>query len=515
MASIAFLGSSEGTHSPSVLAKAGAFEISTTFSLTVLAIVVPPPPSPQLILTPQTTLNIPDDSLVTVDITLNGLSGFNLPVHVHLTGAGSTIGISGPVQQPLPSGLSSPDCGPDQFATGIDVTPGNTISCSIAASTLSLVANAPGPGFLANVEVFGVFPISSPGSAISLPFQVCILLSPTATPGCGVNMQGGGSSPSKLSGSPARYNRLTSESSAPSADEPIFISDVAFAPLTPKAGDSVNISARLTNQSASKISGAIVKLLANGKEVAVKDVSITAGGFADINLEWIASNDFGVNIAISVGLNSDDESAQVILVPGLIVEGGNFSVGIPGRARIEVINNNCAGFRFFTESQTSCGGSSDIELTPSITADGQLLVDVFSMNGGILDLGPLPSSGLLSVPESSYTVRASMEASHVYAVENNGKYTLLYAAMVDSDIDPRLAALVNGSNSLADPSVGGLSDLFADSLGDLLDRVKITIELQWLYQDSGSRQFRYSFTPSRRAPKPSTFRQPRGRPVAQ
>jgi len=108
-----------------------------------------------------------------------------------------------------------------------------------------------------------------------------------------------------------------------------------------------------------------------------------------------------------------------------------------------------------------------------------------------------------------------VEAGHVYAVENNGRYTLLCAALVDSDIGPRLATIVHGSNSLADTSVGELSDLFADSLGDLLDLAKITIELQGLYQDYGSSQFRYSFSPSRRARRPSIICQPRGGPVAQ
>ena len=124
-------------------------------------------------------------------------------------------------------------------------------------------------------------------------------------------------------------------------------------------------------------------------------------------------------------------------------------------------------------------------------------------------MGTQPISGVLSAPDTGYSVRAWLESGHLYAVESNGKYALLYVASIQSDVDPRLAPLVRGANSLAQPSVEGLSDLMADRLGDLLDRSRIAVDLQWSYLDNGSRQFHYGFTGSRRAPSPSVFRQPR------
>ena len=61
-----------------------------------------------------------------------------------------------------------------------------------------------------------------------------------------------------------------------------------------------------------------------------------------------------------------------------------------GRASLEVANGNRAGFRFLLGSQTFCRGSSDIELSPAITADGQLQAQVLSLNVEIVDLGPRP-----------------------------------------------------------------------------------------------------------------------------
>ena len=114
----------------------------------------------------------------------------------------------------------------------------------------------------------------------------------------------------------------------------------------------------------------------------------------------------------------------------------------------------------------------------------------------------------MSVPEAGYQATALLEGGHLYAVNSQGKYALLYVARVHSDVDPRLAQLAAGSG--VNPGLQSLGDLSPDQLNTLLDRAQITVDVQWAYQEDGSRRFQYGFTGgSGRAPAPTVFRQPR------
>jgi hypothetical protein len=124
---------------------------------------------PELVVARATTFTIPAAGSVVANITLNAVSGFNLPVHVHLTGQGSSIGSSGPVEAPLPAGVSSADCGPHPSSQGKDVSPGQTITCTITNTSTS------GSTSPITVEVFGVFPVTNPGASVVAFFQVCTL----------------------------------------------------------------------------------------------------------------------------------------------------------------------------------------------------------------------------------------------------------------------------------------------------------------------------------------------------
>ncbi|MBI3894883.1 MAG: putative Ig domain-containing protein [Acidobacteria bacterium] len=456
---------------------------------------------PELVVTPAspaTSFNISLGGSVGANITLNAVNGFNLPVHVHLTGVGSFISRSGPVQQPLPTGVSSSDCGPEPSSQGKDVSPGGTITCTITNTSTN------GSTSPVNIEAFGVFPTTNPGSAVFASFPVC-LLDANNTP-CNPTVQGGQTQIS--SAAEDAQQKFGKASVGSDSNATVTPASIRVAPLMPTEGDQVTIRVRLNNQGETDVSDVPVSLVINNQTVATKNVNISAGGSEVVDLTWKARYAPRLAAAISIGIEGED-GAVLVSIPGLSVEPFSASSLLQGRALLEVTNGGCAGFRFLTESQTSCGGSSDFELNPTITADGQLQVQILSLTGGIIDLGPQPISGELSVPENGYSVRAWLESGHLYAVESNGKYSLLYVASIQSDVDPRLARLVRGSNSLAEPNVEGLSDLFADRLGDLLDRSRITVDLQWVYSDNGSHQFHYGFTGSRRAPQPTIFRQPR------
>jgi hypothetical protein len=176
-----------------------------------------------------------------------------------------------------------------------------------------------------------------------------------------------------------------------------------------------------------------------------------------------------------------------------------------GRSALEISNGECGGFRFLLGQQPFCGGSSDIELSPVITGEGQLQVQVFSLNGGIVDLGPQPITGQLTVPESGYAPRGLLEAGRLYAVESQGKFGLLYVSRIQSDIDPRLARLTRGQSMRLE----SLGDMLGDRLDDLLDGSRITVVVEWAYLENGSRRFSYGFAGPERGPRPGLIRQPR------
>ena len=84
---------------------------------------------------------------------------------------------------------------------------------------------------------------------------------------------------------------------------------------------------------------------------------------------------------------------------------------------------------------------------------------------------------------------------------------MLYVGRIESEVDPRLAAQDAGAASLAD----GLDGLAGDSMGDvLLDRAKITLDLQWAVGEDGERRLSYRFNAvSATTPRPGVYRQPR------
>jgi len=449
---------------------------------------------PNLVVSRVSTFNIPLGGSVQAQINLNAISGFNLPVHVHLTGSGSFISTSGPIQQPFPTGVASVDCGPEPSSTGKDVSPGGSITCTISNTSTS---GFPSP---VDIEVFGVFPITNPGSAVSAFFQVCLLDSGATFAGCGADIQGGGAQ---------SFSKASIDADSPVADSSgltIASSSVQFSPFAPKEGDPVRIRAEVENGGSSEARNVEVSLVVNKQVVATVTVDVPAGGSRRVEFEWEAFYDPRLSVAIAVE-PEDGSPQQIVAVRNLFVEPSFAAALHQGRSLVSVRNRECAGFRFLAGVQSFCGGSSDFELNPTITGQGQLLVQILALNGGIVDLGPQPITGVLTVPAAGYQTRALLEGGHLYAVESHGKYGLLYVARIHSDVDPRLARLEGGSGP--EPALGSLENLVPDQLGALLDQSLITVDFQWAYREDGSRQFQYGFAGGGRIPQPSVYRQPR------
>ena len=277
---------------------------------------------------------------------------------------------------------------------------------------------------------------------------------------------------------------------------------VQFTPLVPKPGDRVSIQARVENRTSADAEGVKVGLVFNGMPAATLTVSVPAGGTQPVEFVWEA--EYYQRLQFEISLQGGEGTAQTVPVRNLFVEpelAGTFN---QGRSELAIVNGECGGFRFVLGTQTFCGGSSDLELSPVITGDGQLVVQAFSLNGGIIDLGPQPITGQLTVPEAGYAVKGWLEPGRLYAVESQGKYGLLYVSRIQSDIDPRLARLTRGTTE-----VESLDGLLSDRLDDLLDRSRITVVVEWSYLENGSRRFSYGFSGIERGSRPGVIRQPR------
>lgn len=439
---------------------------------------------PEITVTPD-TFTIPAESSVNVDIALSPPSStnvFNLPVKVFITGPGSTLTSTGPILADLPPGVSSADCGPGTSGETIPAG-GGSVTCTVSSGG---TLNSAG-----NLVVFVTF---GPGGGGTVPLGACAS-SRGVVARCGAQTQ-------RIS--TVRPQRQDSASSGgASATFGISSDGVQFSPLLPKAGDTVSIRARVENRGDQDAEGVPVSLLINNQTAATLSVGVPAGGSRLVEFQWEAAYDPRLSIAIAVGAPGD--SPETVAVRNLFVEPDLAGTLNQGRASLEVSNGNCVGFRFILGSQTFCGGSSDIELSPVITADGQLRVEVLSLNGGIVDLGPRPITGTLEVPESGYAAKGWLEPGRLYAVESQGKYGLLYVVRIQSDIDPRLARLTRGKN----PALESLDDLLTDQLNDLLDQARVTVVLEWSYLENGSRRFSYGFSGVERGPRPGVYRQPR------
>ncbi len=452
------------------------------------------------------SFNIPLSSTATGNVNVQFASGFapSGGVTIYLTGVGSTIGPAGPVKAPLPTGISSADCGPSSSGKVLLAT--GTVTCAITNGTSS------GSQSPLTIEAFLLW---GPGSALAAGFQICAL-GPGVTPGCGAGI----TQPPKLLRleDPADKNAVTKQFGVarPGTGLPVLTiasTGVQFSPLLPKEGDWVRVRARVENHGGGDARGVTVALVVNRQAVATGEIDVAAGSSAPVEFEWQAAYQPRLSMAVQVDPEEQIEEGANLLriaaVRNFSVEPAMAAMIRQGRTLLSVTNGECAGFRFSSGAQSFCGGSSDFELNPSITAAGQLAVRIVSLNGGIMDLGPQPITGMIEAPQVGYQSSALLENGHLYAVESNGKYAMMYVGRIQSDIDPRLARVAGGATPTPE-APSDLSGLQADPLGTMLDRSRVSVEVQWSYLENGSRRFQYGFSaPGRSTPGATVYRQPR------
>ena len=439
---------------------------------------------PDLTITPS-TFTVPSGEFRLVDIALSPTSAgnvFDLPVTVFITGPGSFLSGTGPVLDPLPGGISSADCGPS--TSGKTISPGALTTCTVTNNNTSGTFDSAG-----NLVVFVTF---GPGGGGSVPLGACGSARGVRA-SCGAQKQriSSGYGTQGVGGADGQSGLLIAPES------------VQFTPLLPKPGDRVSIQARVENRTDADADGVKVGLVLNSVPAATLTVGVPAGGSQRVEFVWEA--EYYQRLQFEISLQGGDGTAQTVPVRNLFVEPELAGMFNQGRSELAIINGECGGFRFVLGTQTFCGGSSDLELSPVITGDGQLVVQAFSLNGGIMDLGPQPITGQLTVPDAGYAAKGWLQAGRLYAVESQGKYGLFYVSRIHSDIDPRLARLTRGQTT----QVESLDDMLSDRLNDLLDRSRITLVVEWSYLENGSRRFSYGFSGIERGPRPGVIRQPR------
>ncbi len=188
--------------------------------------------------------------------------------------------------------------------------------------------------------------------------------------------------------------------------------------------------------------------------------------------------------------------------------------GTRERMTVNARNENCAGVRFSSGTQSSCGGSVDLEVQPVITSSGTLEVHLSTPNGGMRDLGAMTlasaqfpdadasdgsgGSGGSGGSPDALPSSGMFQQGHTYLFKVGNQLALVRVARIRSSVSPRLAAIPgsgapSASKSTAQkqaPAVSHSGDDLLNSMRDqqqmnrVLDSAQITIDLEWLMQPS-------------------------------
>jgi hypothetical protein len=127
------------------------------------------------------------------------------------------------------------------------------------------------------------------------------------------------------------------------------------------------------------------------------------------------------------------------------------------RATLTARNEDCTGFRLRSVSQSSCGGSADLEFMPAITAAGSLEVRVNLPDGGINDMGvmPLGTGSMAAVPQDvSLQSQAFFVEGHTYLVRTRRGTALVRVARIRSSINPKIAVITGGGSPVSGVGTG-------------------------------------------------------------
>jgi hypothetical protein len=208
--------------------------------------------------------------------------------------------------------------------------------------------------------------------------------------------------------------------------------DVSYTPAMPKAGDTIQIRFRISNNTATDARGVPVALVIDNNIVATDTFDVPAGRTVLGGLQW-------PNAALPRMVNPNGLIAALVIDPtrnpgtspasGKVARLRNFSFAGPGsnsgpiqagpggrqHARIQMTQTGCAGFSFSSGAASACSGS-DVEFALEDAASGRFSL---SSNRGIADVGAEYNRAITSVATPSGT-QVAATIGHSYAVQLSG-----------------------------------------------------------------------------------------------
>jgi hypothetical protein len=423
-----------------------------------------------------------------------------VPITVSLSGAAAeTLSFSFTI---VPGASGLPMTTTLSFVATGAPTPG-----TINASTPSLISVAwlsplISPPLSGSVTVGNVLlPIPSTGVAAGQTYTLRITGSSATSSGASLSMTPGPDATLAIS-APAPDLQPMSRSARAELDIPA--DELTYTPSFPREGDTVKFRVRVRNRGRNDARGAELALLAQDRVMASERVDISAGRTVTVELAWkaeaAAARDlrFALRTAGQPGSGQPDGNP-----PAVTLRLRNFAVEPRGglssvrreRFTVDVRNEGCAGLRLLTGSQTSCGGSADIEFSAFINDSGRIVVQAFANDGGLIDLGVQPLASVAAAPSAGYLPQGMLESGRTYAIKARNRYALVRIARIASSVNPRLVADERRRNDNRrrdgrvideDPSQG-IRD--SRTLDRVLDSARISIQIEYLVQEDGSVNF--------------------------
>lgn len=473
-------GTSAGTGSVTVQASDAAGNVQ---SLTVPLTVTPVTGNGVLILGSAPPVSGASGGTASVPVQLllaGGVSADSLSFGVRVTGASGQVGytlsfaVDSSISSLFPS-VTTDDSTPGRIAAFFPPAAAGALT---GTSTLGTIQFAVPPGTAATTYTAQITAVSASYGSTSLSLS--------AGANSNVSVQSTGSN----------YQLMSAGKQALS----IQPETITYAPSFPRAGDTVRFRMRVRNDGSQDANNAELTLMAGSRVLARQTLSVAANRTATAELEWKAEALRDLKLALNSAATPLAEAGNNNLVPlkGFAVENrGGISSLRRQRQSFEVRNEQCIGLRLNSGMRASCGGSADLEMSPAIIERGRVEVKAAASNGGLVHLGVQPLSTIHTAPDRGYQPQGLLEVGHTYALKTQRGYAVFRIVRVTSSVDPRLASgSTDRPGAGSGHQIGRVPDTDPVSsvrdqraLDSLLTSARISIDIEWLFQEDGSVNF--------------------------
>jgi hypothetical protein len=466
------------------------------------------------------TLSIPVQAGTPGTLTVNASAP---PTGGGMVSAGSVSGPPGTLVQ-VPITLSLSGATADTVSFSFTIVPGGSgLPMSTALSFVPQVPSPPVPTINASIpsliSVAWLSPLISPPLSVSVPLGNVRFTIPTSGVAAGqtytlritsASATSSGASLSMVPGPDATLSitlppsDMQAMSRSAKVELDIPADELTYTPSFPREGDTVKFRVRVRNGGRGDARDAELALLARDRVIASQHLDISAGRSATVELAWKAEAAAAGDLRFTLrtagqpdsGRPEDNPPAVTLRLRNFAVERrGGLSSLRRERFTVDVRNEGCSGLRLLTGSQTSCGGSADIEFSAFINENGRIVLQAFANDGGLIDLGVQPLASVAAAPGAGYLPQGILESGRTYAVKARNRYALVRIARIVSSVNPRLLADERKRNDnrrrdgrvIDEDPFQGARD--TRTLDRVLDSARISIQIEYLVQEDGSVNF--------------------------